>query len=252
MINLCKIFSHIPAPLKRFDDFKHKPWIVTNEVNTKETLRKVANQPPKGNLIVAVSCFFGLNVASVRRNLEYVILVDRGMLVNEFLNETAKIVTETSCREKAIENISSHIVQKNGSYFQDQPNAAERKVGLLREEIVEGTSWLSTDESYHHIRNLFLLERVAIKRLDLCDPEAMKLLAAAIKTHQLSVDTFYLSNVHEYASLEGQESQLYEGVGSLISPSSYIINSHVTPSLLLMQRLVQKGERSVQHCLRPQ
>ena len=49
MIHLSKIFAHIPAPLKKFNDFNHKPWVVTNEVNAKDTLRKVAVQPAEGN-----------------------------------------------------------------------------------------------------------------------------------------------------------------------------------------------------------
>ncbi len=251
---LSYLFEHTPT-CTGFDDFDHKPMVTTNEINSGSIIGEMGTKAPQGNLMVAVSGFFALNIFAVRQNLDYLLLLDRGTKVHHFWQETKRIIENTDDHSQACESLMN-MIERNQEYYysghsQYSPEFIKNIIIQdLAREVLNGTSWLSTQSKYWRIKTLFHLNRIEFKQVDLCNPTPLKWITTAINISGLSVDIIYLSNVQEYAAKEKKLTLFYKSLKPLIAPATWIIDAHEGPDNFLLQRIFQKGTRELRHCLK--
>lgn len=253
MINLPNILSNIPDS-EAYDDYAHQPWIVTNEEKAGAIVAKIKNKPVQGNLMIAVSCFFSLNVFSIRKNLEYLLILDRGVRVHHFWLETKKIVEETADRLEAYEKVKVVALANHKKYYSGGPFSSSvtvtSRLSHLDEEVKSGVSWLSDKERYDRVRSLLLSNRFVIKQIDLCNSETVKNLNTVLKANDLSLDILYLSNVRRFVFDDQKLTPFHRGLDSLLTAKAYLIDAH-SPSAnkQVRQRITQRGAKSISAAL---
>ncbi len=238
--------------LDDFDDFAHQPCIATNE---NYDLQKIESLPPHGNLMIAVSCFFALNVYAVRKNLDYLLIVDRGSRVNIFWNKALEIIKETERPKDALESLKNHIIKDHETYFSSDDeeisayDSALYRLKCLKEEFDNGVSFLSTEEKYKRVRSLLISQRFSIKQVDISDWEAMKKIGSLLKTHQLGLDILYISNVPKYSKDEDCIKYLYKSLPYLLKSDTHIIDSYLNHDHL-EQRIYQLEDKDIKTALK--
>ncbi len=196
-----------------FDDYAHRLFLTTNEEDKSKTLNTLANVPVQGDTFVGVSGFFSLNAAAVRGTMSFgeikhIVIVDRGSRVEAFWKETAKIIRESSSRAEVIEK-GGQLIEKNKElYFgggQIAPSVAARAAQeAFQKEISDGTSWLSSDEKFQSIKRIFDAGCFEFRRVDLFSNEQVEDLMDDLDDQGRTVDTVYVSNVHEYLETPGE------------------------------------------------
>ncbi len=192
-------------------------FVQTNEGKSDETLEKAAKYPVlAGKVLLFTSGFFGLDLASARgkksesdNRIEHLVCVDKSEKVECFWSKVSEIIIESS-RIEAIEKIASFL-QANTKVISPKDNycfggknlsSLERTKSMmsgLRKNIEKGSSWLSSDESFDHIKSIFKARKFVFIRADLCEKEATGTIARALKEQDLFLDCIYMSNVSEFA-----------------------------------------------------
>lgn len=252
-MNLQQILSDIPDCPNVFNDYDHRPMVVTNELNYHSVIEDNRYIPVYGNLMVAVSTFYCLDLAAVRENVEYLLILDRSVRVNRFWMEVREILVNARVSGNAKNRIIRVIEENKELYYSgstrfSSSETAKDEISELLLVIERGFSWLSDERRFKRIQSLFLEGRVAFKRLDLCDSIAMESLGAALKAHSLALDIFYISNVREYALEENRGDDLYKGIESLLTSNCCLIDAFryfKNHPWILMQRALQAAPGSV-------
>ena len=94
--------------------------------------------------------------------------------------------------------------------------------------IIDGTSWLATDEKFDFIKGIFSKDKLVFKRMDLTNTNATKSLVVTMKEQGLVINTVFLSNVREYAESDGNLQYFQQAVMNLadvMTPKSLVIDT---------------------------
>lgn len=188
-------------------------YLTTNETEQPKTLAIMRNEKLVGNTLLAVSSFFGLNVAAIRgeehgQTLDYLIIIDRSIRVQNLWQEIQKIILRFSRREEALEAIKSTLLEQAENFWPSckcphtdcLETAKIKAVSYIKDleaEIVSGVSWLSSQTKYAKIKHIFDKGHFVFKRINLFDTINVSILSQTIKKLGLVLDTAYL--VREYA-----------------------------------------------------
>jgi hypothetical protein len=70
--------------------------------------------------------------------------------------------------------------------------------------MIRGSSWLSSEESYSRIQQIFQNKNFVFIRGDLFKSETTKKVAEILQQKGLFLDTLYLSNLREYAEVQNR------------------------------------------------
>jgi hypothetical protein len=210
------LFSNIPqmeGPLGETED--KRLYFATNEDHSDRTINILQRMPLRGNIVLAVSGIFALNILAARieasrahgSEISGLVIVDRSPLVERFWIELSKIITEErrgrkQTRIATILQIKELISTKKDYFFDTSSPQSIQSNFLLtynlrrfREEIQSGVSFASTDEKFNSIQEFFSENRVRFLRLDITNPSSFQALGAVLRVNQLYVDTAYFSNI---------------------------------------------------------
>jgi hypothetical protein len=182
-------------------------YLITNEGCTGETLAIAKDEPIHGEVVLSVSGMFGLNLASVRgqntgnpKAIQYLIFIDISERVEKFWEGMKEIIKQSVTKEQAISKIEKFLTNNKKHLFEiNQVSNYSHYLLKLKKEIAKGKSWLSTDQNFIRIKNIFDRDHFIFKRINLLDEAAMQSLAQAVVKLGCKFDTVYLSNVREYA-----------------------------------------------------
>lgn len=226
------------ASSTKYDDFYHRVYVVTNERNTTQTLKSLSKETIHGNTLVAVSGFFGLDIAAIRKGscssstktvkLENILILDRSPRMAHFWNAVSTIITKAKSRQDVIKEVKELLAQNAKLYFSGsdgitpEDEAAEWQKNLDR-DIERKVSWLSDDKRFNTIKKIFDEKCFRFVQLDLNDPEAARKLVQELNEKKWTVDTIYLSNCYEFCS-EREEESFQKSVKLLVAPKTYVVD----------------------------
>jgi len=177
-------------------------FVETNELNWEKVLKSLKEKPITGNTGIYTSGLFSLDLASVERDhshcdLNNIIIVDRAECVRKFWTPIEQIIKENECRHIAFGEIKDLLRQNKGSYFREcADQKAENCISSLEKKFNDQTGFLSTNEKYKKIRDIFCNDGFAFIQLDLCDQNNTKRFGELLATRSLKIDTLYVSNIY--------------------------------------------------------
>lgn len=222
------------------NDFRHRVFLVTNELANEETIDILARQKIAGNAIMGVSGFFTLNLASVRgtraegnETIEYLILFDRSLRVEHFWAHMKPIIQNSNTRIQLLTSMARLLTENQNDYydgyFTNDPIAPQTirlsQYRSLDKEIANGNSWLSDDIKFARIKKIFDQNHFLFLRLDLSDPKSFKCLKNELTQRNINLDTIYISNILEYMKTTDSVRKCAESVMEVIHPQTLIIDT---------------------------
>lgn len=141
-----------------------------------------------------------------------------------FWTHLSSYLEEEHTREETVQHIHDWMVLNAATLFPQNcaccsVHKAEREFGDLKREIVDQTSWLSSDTKFQHIQSIFKAKHFAFVKADLFNPETTTAIAKKLQERNLTLDSIYLSNTKEYAEVEGLLPKYREAMKPLQSVS---------------------------------
>lgn len=228
-------FSSIPIPETNYDDYLHRPLVVTNEDSCFETLKIMSKRPVIYETILGVGCFFTLDVASLQgtksidksRSIKHIIIFDRGYRVEHFWQNAEKIIKESENRLEVIEKIKALLKTHANYYFKEYRNSdspeqeAANECAVFDTAIEKHYSWLSDDIRFEKIKNIFINNCFYFGRVDLFRKLSLDWFKEAMNANKL--DAAYLSNLGEFCL---NEEDYQAGMDQILSPETAVIAAH--------------------------
>ncbi len=180
-------------------------YVTTNEMNIEKILSKIQSIESFGNTLLGVSGLFNLDVASVRQNIQTIIIFDRSKKVQDFWTNLENIIINYEYQEaikKVYELISCNadIYFKPSKYIGDTQSVANYYIRQLSDSIRQQISFMSKESRYDKIKQIFLNNQFQFLRLDLNNSDSFIKLYQFFERNNLSVDILYSSNVRNYCN----------------------------------------------------
>ncbi len=227
--------SSFSSPI--YDDYAHRVFLNTNELDQEKTLLKLATIPVSGDTFVGVSGFFSLNAVAARANsrdwsekIKHIYILDRSVRVEAFWSRIPEIIKGSSCRSEVVEKVKLLINEKKEVYFSGgkrstPTKAAAEAVHFFEMGIIDGTSWLSSDEKFNAIKKIFDKGRFAFRLVDLFWKDQVEAFMDELYDQERTIDTVYLSNVHEYLESEEDGMDYMDSLVELIEPNTVVVHT---------------------------
>lgn len=242
------IFPQIKECDGGFFDIRDRLFLTTNEKELEITLAEVSKVASTGDTIIGVLGFCILNIAAMRllnpqSTLRNIIVIDRGGITKTFWLHASNIIRSSQTKEECLARICANVFLLKDHYFpEDGGNRSgdyAYAVGCkLKKEISKNLSWLSDDERFFLIKQIFDNNRFQFFRLDFSEQSSFAPFIHAFEALHLQTDTLYLSNVHEY--LVDDDLQTYASiVERLLSRGTILIDT--VPRDHEGQKLFQRG-----------
>ncbi len=203
-------------------------YLTSNEKGWETTYILMKREPVVHEVILAVSGFFGLNVASMRgeksqdpsKKLSYLIFIDCNARIQKFWSLMSEVICRAQNEKIGKEDIIQTLKRNAGLFWVEKCGASPGEIAIiycdnLEREVQAGNSWLSTVERFKTIQRLFQERRFLFKPINLFNRTQMQKLCQSVQALQIKFDTVYLSNIKEYAENEGKLSEFREAVGEL-------------------------------------
>jgi len=243
--NFPSLFSGIPqmeGPLGETEE--KRLYFATNEDNSERTIATLQGMPLRGNIVLAVSGIFALNILAARiqaarahgGEISGLVIVDRSPVVETFWTDISKIIAgdpgkRKPTRTEVILKIGELISTKKDYFFDTSALRPIQSNRLLiyhrmrfREEIQSGRSFASTDERFKSVQKIFRNNLFKFLRLDLRDRASFEALGSVLRVNQLQVDTAYFSNVLQFTNTEAV-THFHASTESIMSPNTLIIDT---------------------------
>jgi len=217
----------IESEFKSISILKQEPgrgfvYPVTNETGQKETIQTMENLPSAGNTLIGVSVFFLLNVAAVRGDaIKALMCIDLSSRVEAFWYDFKKVITSSVTIEETTRKVIELVTQKASVYFKD--NCSQVPIELLKREISEGVSWLSSDERFCRIKRIFAEGRFVFMLADLRNAETTYSIREKMTRIGLVADSVYLSNLYDCNRNSAKKELLLTSVRNLLWPTTTLI-----------------------------
>lgn len=212
--------------------------IRTNEKGLAETLATLRAFPSSGEVAVGVGGFCTLDLASIRRGVTHILIVDPSKPTEIFWKTVAPLIAASKSRSECLKALQDTIhsampifagresdPRMKEKAFRDQISEIAK---IYAKSLEEDTSWLCDDERYSHIHSIFSNRQAAFLSLDLRDAKASSQIARVLSDLSLKVDILYLSNVHNFipfSSFGDYRASLHY----LSDPRTLIVDTHDTP-----------------------
>ncbi len=190
--------------------FPYQLYFTTNEREQKKTLERLKKIESLTNTYLGTSGLFNLNAASIRKNIEYIVIFDRSYVVQRFWHLFRTIIIATPDREETVKRLEAMINENKELFFGNMRSRkfkslnelAIRHIEKLQKEISDKISFLSDDIKYNRIREIFLKGNFRFLRMDLNDPGSFIKLGKDFRKKGLFVDILYASNARDYCNDE--------------------------------------------------
>lgn len=199
----------------------------SNHTEAMHELEKKEYQQIRGNTIVTVSGFTGLNIAATRKGVDRIVMVDISSKNEQFWERATKMIRESKTAEEFLQKLNKDVEEqeKLGNFYDTID---------FKSEIEKGISWLSTEEGFQKIKNIFDNGNFVFKRIDMSNRECITSLSTALKKANCTVDTLYASNVENF--VEDKE-KYREGLKLLVGDSTLVVDAFGGSEGAPMQRI---------------
>jgi hypothetical protein len=114
----------------------------------------------------------------------------------------------------------------------------------IKYELTRQGFWLSSDNSYNHIRTLAIKDRVAVFCEDIRSDIVFKKLKSLFIENKITIDTIYLSNVYDFMESDDDRFLYNQNINSIISNETLVIESEQE---LGLYQTVATGRKFVTH-----
>lgn len=265
--SLPQVFSGL-SECKGVQDYGHRLFLTTNEEGQDSTLEKLSRHELNGDTIVGVSGFFILNAASCRgitsehsrEGIRNIIVLDKSIPLEDFWENTVRIVKTSSDRFEVADRIEKLLMDKRKLYYGYNcccdgclQEDVKSRIRRLRCEITSGQSWLSSDLRFERIKRIFGENRFVFKRVDLCDSATVHDIASRMRACGMKLDMVYLSNVREYAEDDGYLAEFRQSLNPLVSSDGFLVDTKPREGSLynrvkLTQRVSRRRKAAIATC----
>lgn len=109
--------SYLQVPEFSKESFPDRLYLITNEQDRLKTLQTLAEVQSYGNTFLGTSGLFNLNAASVKQNIEYIVIFDRSDVVRIFWEKLSEIILESNDRTEAERKIIQMVEENNKLFF---------------------------------------------------------------------------------------------------------------------------------------
>lgn len=239
------LFLGVPRCKSQCDSI-HSLFLNCNDEGREKTLQTCAKYPvhEKATTALITSGFFGLTLANRRGTnsesqvkVRYVISIDNGNPTRIFWQEVSRLLQMSSSRKEFIVAVEDVLIKRVEEFYLLQSpriNGIKLKdeLRIFNEEIAQQKHLLSSDEGYLWAKALFAEKRFIHLDADLCDPKVTQAVATALKSIGQAFDTIFLTNVADYALLEGRLDSYHcalEKLKSAASDDTLVVDSAHTP-----------------------
>ena len=220
-------------------------YLLSNATKQGDIYKLMKNESVIHEVMLMVSGFFGMNIASMRgesargpiHQLSYLISVDSNPVAQYFWKRMSEIICKGQNEAQVLDTVIDFIRSEKNTFWPDENGQADGYCFNLRKEVQDGNSWLSTPQRFKTIQRLFQEGRFLFKLINLCDKKDMHQLCQAVQSLNLKFDVVYLANVKEYAERWGKLSDFREAVGELRSVASndtLFIDTHTRPGGIMV------------------
>lgn len=230
-------------PLDQFDDYLHRPLVASNELCQAKVLDTLKKTKIVGNTAIGVGTFFILNAVAVTPTIERIFVFDRSPRVTHFWEKAIEIIKRSKTRFDVILAIEALLKKESTRYFEewgmkDSIDAtAKGECEAFQANIAEGISWLSHDEKFNRIKEIFHRNCFVFARVDLFNVISMCRFKRLLEENNLTLGLAYLSNISQFCS----EYESYTtGMNRILLPTTYVISAHSLlydlPTQIIRQR----------------
>jgi len=175
------------------------PFLQTNEAVYPHTYDYLAmtRKQEVPTMHVGVSGLQNLDMIAARRS-NFGVLID----INPNMQKVMKIARDICCSKPKVSRqdfVSTFINQTSTDLeLWDDEAKKEFQISNFRRQAETSWSWLSSDDSYDHVRALFLENRIISINLDFSNVEYVERIARWAQQNSVAIDTVYISNIFEW------------------------------------------------------
>ncbi len=225
----------------------HSCYIGTNEQNlspSKKLLESI--EKPSNSCHIGISGWHNFDIMAYRKS-DRAIIFDYNLYQVIFMRQTLIAISENPTRQEFVDNIKEYIEYKINEaqikmkdndkcvcmiFFPNISNDPSyqllHKANTLEEvtyELHRTGSWLASDDAYAHIRQLIQTDKIAIFGEDIRRVQTFARVKNLLRNNDISVDTLYLSNVHDWCIGSKSKLQFNRCVSCLADDSTLIIEA---------------------------
>jgi len=204
-------------------------FVSTNELGQKETQQELNRTNTTGNTVVGCSGLELLNIAACRgKSITNIVAIDINPNLMAFWVGIAKIILSNKTPQGAHACISEMIVHKSFTLFggiDASLRAATNYIKKLVTEVLTGLSFLSSERKYRNIRKIFIEKHFQFLNYDITKQMDMLNLGAIMLKHDLTLDTFYITNCSRFMIDQERRSGAVAGIQALASKQFYLVDS---------------------------
>jgi hypothetical protein len=210
--------------------------LLTNECNQKETLEKLNKISIIGNCAIATAGIFILNVVAERnrhiepgKKVDHILIYDISKRCCLFWKIWKVILAESINRENTILALQNSIkLLKTAFWGEAAESFAPFFLEKLQEELVDKTSFLSSDEKFEEIRRIALKGNIVFKTCNLFLPESFTDISRRLRENGYFADLVYFSNISEFVQTSNDAMGFTESVKRIVGIGTTFIFSKST------------------------
>lgn len=178
-------------------------------------------------------------IKEAQNRYDFVRLIVENLLKNGFLCSDAEKMTQQVFR-------GVFLTRKNLSELNKEPHmskavSVEELTNYFLKQLKTENSWLSTDDNYNFVRDLYLDNKIFHLPLDAKDKNGnFEILSKWITSHGYKVDTLYISNIRDWLHYQSYIEAFNNNIDALRNDSTIIIDSHSLNEKLGLNPLGQR------------
>jgi hypothetical protein len=215
--------------LQEFDNPKvngstYGVYVVTNEDRLDKTQEFLKKQPKINNSChIGVSGWHNFDIIA-QRNSQLALIFDFNPKNKSFLLDTLQILKCSTTREDFRKNMTAWLRATqtpdtfDGGRFRREPSKQ------IQFEFSRNGSWLSDDIAFNHIRQLALRNKIVVITEDIRNSDVFEKISTILKTHNMQIDTLYISNINNYMESEKDKADFSSTVNALMQKETILIN----------------------------
>ncbi len=212
-----------PHPPKRIGGFV---FVQTNESTLPQKDISTILLPPDW-VYMGVSCLHNLDIlAQLPSSPKLALLVDANPDVTRFLNAIVQLIRDNPDKNEFKRKLIDDLMRN--PYLTP---LLEGMDGPLNDFNINSKLGNWYQYHYDHIRAMILGGRILCGTMDICSP-AFDQLATTVK-----VDFFYISNVHEWAYVDGYDQKLLNNLRAICKNTTHILCSKLVSDHLCQELL---------------
>lgn len=194
----------LSAPFGLKDQYPFRVFLTAHEFKKEHILSALEKTKTCGTVVIGTSCLYSLDLFSIQRqggNLKHLIIIDISEHVNLFWKNFEAIILGAKNRIECLESITQDVKRNCKNYFPKctSEDVAHDNILLLKLDIFQNVSFLSSDDRFKTIQNLFIEKRFAFVQGTFFGSNYIETISEYLLHRDWKIDILYLSNLHEYA-----------------------------------------------------